>query len=156
SSCCCEVIECSMIECSTVTTLRVTLSSAQLFLVYTNGHEETMLAHHRGTGRLAILHGRLPCAVHRDGRPAPAAFRTAAGVLRAPGAAVRGPGSCAADEPACRGGLGEQEPRLARDSPAGRARLGPAGELPYRPARPGGRTDRRGLRSAGRHGSQPR
>src|SRR5215472_646658 len=70
SSCCCEVIEGSMIECSTATTPPVTLSSAQLFLVYTGGHGGTTLAHRQGAGRLAILHGRLPCAVHRGGRPA--------------------------------------------------------------------------------------
>src|SRR5215471_14681070 len=115
---------------------RVTLSSAQLFFVYTGGHGGTTLAHRRGAGRLAILHGRLPCAVHRGGRTATAGFRDAAGVLRDPGAAVRGTRPRAADEPACRGDLGEQEPRLARGSPAGGARLGPAGGLPDRPARP--------------------
>src|SRR5215470_4818246 len=34
-SSCSQVVECSMVECLTVTTLLVTLSSAQLFLVYT-------------------------------------------------------------------------------------------------------------------------
>src|SRR5690349_1980678 len=90
SSCCCEVIECSMIECSTGITSATTLSSAQLFLVYTGAHGGNPLAHGRGAGRLAILHGRMPCAVHRGGRPAPAGCRDAAGLLRDPGAAVRG------------------------------------------------------------------
>src|SRR5580704_4406478 len=156
SSSCCQVIESSMIECSTGITSSVTLSSAQLFLVYTGGYGGNTVAYPTRTGRLAILHGRLPCAVHRGGRPAPAGRRDAAGLLRDPGTAVRGTRPRAADEPARRGGLGEQEPRLARGGPAGGARLGPAGGLPHRPARPGGRSDRRGLRGAGRHRPRPR
>src|SRR5579859_4097160 len=115
----------------------------------------TTLAHIGGAGRLALLHDRLPGAVHRRGRTAPAGRRDAAGLLRDPGAAVRGPRPRAADEPARRGGLGQQEPRLARGGPAGGARLGPAGGLPHRPARPGGRAYRRGLRRAGRHRPRP-
>src|SRR5690242_2158717 len=118
SSCCGKVVEYSMIECSTGITPSVTLSSAQLFLVYTGGHGGTTLAHRRGAGRLAILHGRLPRAVHRGGRPVAEGRRDAAGVLRDPGAAVRGTRPCAADEPASRGRLGEQEPRLPRGGPA--------------------------------------
>ena len=144
-----------MIECSTGITPSVTLSSAQLFLVYTGAMGDTRWLSAGGTGRLAFLHGRLPGAVHRRGRPAPAGRRDAAGLLRDPGAAVRGTRPCAADEPARRGGLGEQEPRLTRGGPAGGARLGPAGGLPHRPARPGRRADRRGLRGAGRHRPRP-
>src|SRR6266581_2971141 len=40
TSSCSQVIECSMIECSTGITLPVTLSSAQLFLVYTGAMGE--------------------------------------------------------------------------------------------------------------------
>src|SRR5499427_6650121 len=112
-------------------------------------HGGSTVAHRGGTGRVAFLHGWLPGAVHRRGRPAPAGRRNAAGLLRDPGPAVGGPRARAADEPARRGRLGEQEPRLARGGPAGEARLGPAGGLPHRPPRPGGRVDRRGLRGAG-------
>src|SRR6266567_5064918 len=92
-------------------------------------HGGSTLALTAGAGRLAFLHGRLPGAVHRRGRPAPAGRRDAAGLLRDPGPAVGGPRARAADEPARRGGLGEQEPRLARGGSAGGARLGPAGGL---------------------------
>src|SRR5215471_9317553 len=122
TSSCCEMIAYSMIECSTGITPPVTLSSAQLFLVYTGAHGGTTLAHRRGAGRLAFLHGRMPCAVHRCGCPAPAGRRDAAGLLRDPGAAVRGTRPRAADEPARRGRVGEQEPRLARGGAAGGAR----------------------------------
>src|SRR6516164_1859197 len=153
-SSCSQVVECSMIECLTGITLLVTLSSAQLFLVYTGCHGGTTLAHRGGTGRMALVHDWLPRAVHRRGRAASAGRRNAVGLLRDPGAAVGGPRARAADEPARRGGLGQQEPRLACGGPAGGTRLGPAGGLPHRPAWPGGRADRRGLRGAGRERSR--
>src|SRR5215469_16942872 len=77
-------------------------------------HGGTTVAQRAGTGRMALVHGWLPRAVHRRGRAAAAGRRDAAGLLRDPGAAVGGPRARAADEPARRGGLGQQEPRLTR------------------------------------------
>src|SRR5690242_17180351 len=96
-------------------------------------HGGTKVAQRGRTGRMAFLPGWVPGAVHHGGRPAPAGRRDAVGLLRDPGPAVGGPRARAADEPARRGGLGEQEPRLARGGAAGGARLGPAGGLPHRP-----------------------
>src|SRR5689334_20673524 len=82
-------------------------------------HGGTTVAHRGGTGRVALIHDWLPRAVHGRGRPASAGRRNAAGLLRDPGAPVGGPRACAADEPARRGSLVQQEPRLARGGPAG-------------------------------------
>src|SRR5215467_7405930 len=128
-----------MIERLTANTPPVTLSSAQLFLVYTGPHGKHPVALGGGAADLALLPVRLPRVLLRGGRPVAARLRDAARLLPDPGAALRGARSRAADEPARGSDLGEQEPLLARGRPAGGARLGPARGLRDRPPRPGRR-----------------
>src|SRR5262249_8437912 len=78
-----------------------------------------------GAGDLARLRRDLPRVFCVRRRAAAARHRDPAGLLRDPGAALRGARPHAADEPARRRRRVEQEPDLARGGPAGGARLDP-------------------------------
>src|SRR5207248_11429559 len=101
----------------------VTLSNAQLILVYTIFRGGNAMADTRGKRDVALVHGCLPCVFRHRRRAAPARLADAAGLLRDPGPAVGDARALAADEPAGGGDGRQQEPHLPRRGAAGGARL---------------------------------
>src|SRR5215467_6698652 len=125
-----------LIECSTTITIRERCQTLNYFR-YTVGRGDLRhpVAVGGGAGDLARLRRDLPCVLRGHRRAAAARHRDPAGLLRDPGAAVRGARPHPADEPARRGRRVEQEPDLARGGPPGGAGLDPPPGLPDRPAR---------------------